>query len=175
MIGWIYPGMTGSGIRILQSGNPFSKIDWSGKSWIFWESLKFRKETSFSLKYLFHYIMAFSPKLKKSCIPFNTISVLNPRNVKKKSELFFKFIKNWFGTRPLALLKILIRYMYKLNEGLKGMFAKNEREYRLTAKNKLFWLLLILSVASLWRKLLKTEEHESFLTIFSTYRRNRCK
>ena len=41
---------------------------------------------------------------------------------------------------------------------LKGVFAKNERGYRLAAKNKRFWLLLILllTVASLRRKLLKT-------------------
>ena len=39
---------------------------------------------------------------------------------------------------------------------LKGVFAKNKRGYRLTAKNKRFSLLLILllSVASIRRKLL---------------------
>jgi len=41
---------------------------------------------------------------------------------------------------------------------LKGVFLKNERGYRLTAKNKRFWwlLILLLSVASIRRKLLKT-------------------
>ena len=41
---------------------------------------------------------------------------------------------------------------------IKGVFAKNNRGYRLTAKNKLFWSLLILlpSVASIKRNLLKT-------------------
>ena len=40
---------------------------------------------------------------------------------------------------------------------LKGMFAKNERVYRLTAKNDRFWslLILLLSVSSIRRKLLK--------------------
>ena len=46
---------------------------------------------------------------------------------------------------------------YKLIS-LKGVFAKNERGYRLNAKNKRFWslLILLLSVASIRRKLLKT-------------------
>ena len=41
---------------------------------------------------------------------------------------------------------------------LKGVLAKNEREYRLTSKNSRWWLLLILPlyVASIRRKLLKT-------------------
>ena len=41
---------------------------------------------------------------------------------------------------------------------LKGVFGKNERGYRLTAKNKRFLslLILLLSVASIRRKLLKT-------------------
>ena len=40
---------------------------------------------------------------------------------------------------------------------LKGVFAKNEREYRLTSKNNCIWSLpiLLLSVASIKRKLLK--------------------
>ena len=40
---------------------------------------------------------------------------------------------------------------------LKGLFSKNEREYRLKSKNILWWLLLILllSIASKKRKLLK--------------------
>ena len=43
---------------------------------------------------------------------------------------------------------------------LKGVFAKNERRYKLTAKNKRFWSLLLF-VASIRKKLLKmtyTEE-----------------
>ena len=41
---------------------------------------------------------------------------------------------------------------------LKGVFAKNERGYRLTAKNNRLWslLILLLVVASISRKLLKT-------------------
>ena len=40
---------------------------------------------------------------------------------------------------------------------LKGVFAKNERGYRLTAKKKRFWslLILLLSAASIRRKLVK--------------------
>ena len=45
---------------------------------------------------------------------------------------------------------------------LKGGFAKNERWYRLTAENKRFWslLILLLYVASIRRKLLKTTYNE---------------
>ena len=56
-------------------------------------------------------------------------------------------------------LKVSFLYhIVKLNKYLKGVFAKNERGYRLTEKNKRFWslLILLLSVASVRRKLLKT-------------------
>ena len=45
-----------------------------------------------------------------------------------------------------------------LRSSLKGVLAKNERGYRRTAKKKCFWslLILLLSVASIRRKLLKT-------------------
>ena len=48
-------------------------------------------------------------------------------------------------------------YMY-----LKGVFAKNERGYRLNAIKKRFWspLILLPSVASIRRKLLKTSHTE---------------
>ena len=48
--------------------------------------------------------------------------------------------------------------LMKGSKGLKGLFAKNERGYRLMAKNKRFWslIILLLSVASVRRKLLKT-------------------
>ena len=57
----------------------------------------------------------------------------------------------------LLLLVLWIFYVF-------GVFAKNERGYSLTAKNTRFWslLILLLSVASIRRKLLKstyTEEH----------------
>ena len=53
----------------------------------------------------------------------------------------------------------------RLQLQLKGVFAKNERWFRLMAINNRFWLLLILllSVASIWRKLLKTSHTEDFL------------
>ena len=45
---------------------------------------------------------------------------------------------------------------------LKGVFAKNERGYRLNAIKKRFWslLILLLSVASIRRTLLKTSHTE---------------
>ena len=50
----------------------------------------------------------------------------------------------------------LIQIIIEAN--LKGVFAKNERGYRRNAKNKRFrsLLILLLSVASIRRKLLKT-------------------
>ena len=48
------------------------------------------------------------------------------------------------------------------NNQIKEVFAKNERGYRLTAKNNRFrsLLILLLSVASIRRKLLKTSHTE---------------
>ena len=43
---------------------------------------------------------------------------------------------------------------------LKGVFAKNERGYKLRAIDKRFDLILLLSVASIKRKLLKTTHAE---------------
>jgi len=47
-------------------------------------------------------------------------------------------------------------------KNLKGVFANNKRGYRLTAKNKRFrsLLILLLSVASIRRKLFKTTKTE---------------
>ena len=55
---------------------------------------------------------------------------------------------------------------------IKGVFAKNKRGYRLTAKNKLFWSLLILlpSVASIKRKLLKTTHVKDYI-VHITFRK----
>ena len=58
-----------------------------------------------------------------------------------------------------------------------AVFSKNKRGYRLTAKNKRFWslLILLLSVASIRRKLLKTihtEERSAnckFLNLYGRY------
>ena len=54
---------------------------------------------------------------------------------------------------------------------LKGVFAKNERGYRLNAINKRFWslLILLLSVASIRRKLLKTTHTEEQSRIRNFY------
>ena len=69
-----------------------------------------------------------------------------------------------FGRMHAACPQVypLIYFVFLLNfrilENLKGVFAKNERGYRLSAIKKRFWSLLILlpSVASLRRKMLKT-------------------
>ena len=72
------------------------------------------------------------------------------------------FIQNW---RPVYFFE---RYLIvTLDISLKGAFAKNERGYRLTAKNYRWWSqpILLLSVASIMRKLLKmtlTEERSKY-------------
>ena len=57
----------------------------------------------------------------------------------------------------LWYLKLWVFYLTEFIQ-LKGVFAKNERGYRRNAKNKRFWSLqiLLLSVASIRRKLVKT-------------------
>ena len=92
------------------------------------------------------------------------------------------------ATCTVALCQNLV-LRFGESQFLKGVFAKNERGYRLNAKNKRFWspLILLLSVASIRRKLLKTTYTEersihtnsffantpfkihSFLTFFLTH------
>ena len=57
-----------------------------------------------------------------------------------------------------ADIVLLMKLFLSLSQYLKGLFAKNKRGYKLTAKNKHFWslLILVLSVVSLRRKFLKT-------------------
>ena len=54
------------------------------------------------------------------------------------------------------------RYSIGFTFNLKGVFAKNERGYRLIAIRKRFYslLILLLSVASIRRKLIKTPHTE---------------
>ena len=60
----------------------------------------------------------------------------------------------------LLLLVLWIFYVF-------GVFAKNERGYRLTEKNNRFWslLILLLSVASIRRKLLKSTYTEERMAL----------
>ena len=97
-----------------------------------------------------------------------TVVILNRISFWTFFELFFYFLHicNPFFSKFLITsqseefqwyFKVLIRPVQKST--LKGVFAKYERGYRLTAKNKCFWSLL-LSVASLKRKLLKMTNAE---------------
>ena len=90
----------------------------------------------------FHYVQRFSKFVFFSIILFYLSFLLT---------LKFSFISSLL----IFLLEVFILM-------LKGVFAKNERGYRLTAKNKRFWslLILLLSVASISRKLLKTTHTE---------------
>jgi len=78
--------------------------------------------------------------------------------MKNKFGVLFRSLKSADNVRQ-QLCRIMDRWMsYLGNSGnihLKGVFAKNERGYRLTAINKRFWslLILLLSVASIRRKL----------------------
>ena len=63
-----------------------------------------------------------------------------------------------YPQRRLETRQLLWQSQIKIkSSALKGVFAKNERGYRLNAIKKRFWspLILLLSVASIWRKLLK--------------------
>ena len=73
------------------------------------------------------------------------------------SPFFSKFLITSQSEEFQCYFKVLIRPVQKST--LKGVFAKYERGYRLTAKSKCFWSLL-LSVASLRRKLLKITNAE---------------
>jgi len=69
-----------------------------------------------------------------------------------------KYISSW---KYFPHIFIFIRWAFstlKMCHAIKGVFAKNVRGYKLTAKNNRFWslLILLLSVASIRRELLKT-------------------
>ena len=77
-----------------------------------------------------------------------------------QSKYAFFIFWNWFFSLVISIQNWLSQFISFLT----GVFAKNERVYRLTAKNYRWWSLLILrlSVASKRRNLLKTthtEEH----------------
>ena len=100
----------------------------------------------------FHYVQRFSKFVFFSIILFYLSFLLT---------LKFSFISSLL----IFLLEVFILM-------LKGVFAKNERGYRLTAKNKRFWslLILLLSVASISRKLLKTTHTEIYLIPNKSFR-----
>ena len=68
---------------------------------------------------------------------------------------------NWHGGKGCCV-HVTVAYKNCSGTDLKGVFAKNERGFRLYAIKKRFWslLILLLSVASIWRKLLKTTNTE---------------
>ena len=73
------------------------------------------------------------------------------------------FLSNNYNSRQNSKLNQFTESLLNFSFfALKGVFAKNERGYRLIVIKKRFWLLLILllSVASIRRKLLKTSHTE---------------
>ena len=101
--------------------------------------------------------------------------------VEKYTQLVEKYEKIKAGFSPYLLIHLPVLTMFFLplafiiflsistgsfinvgSVGLKGVFAKNERGYRLNAIKKRFWspLILLLSVASIRRKLIKTSHTE---------------
>ena len=86
---------------------------------------------------------------------------------KRDRSSFYKeiFLDFRFQVGSTIFLKSLVFIFYRTNPNfiiLKGVFAKNERGNRLNAGKKRFWsvLILLLSVASIRRKLLKTTNTE---------------
>ena len=67
----------------------------------------------------------------------------------------------FFSLKNMSL-NLTERDLLQNSQCLKGVFAKNERGYRLNAIKKRFWslLILLLSVASIRRKLLKATNTE---------------
>ncbi len=88
------------------------------------------------------------------CWCFSQGYQLNP----KFPENLRSTYKNLFHRKPLNIIWIL-----------KGVFAKNERGYKLIVKNNRFWsvLILLLSVGSIRRKLLKTTHTHTNSEIWS--------
>ena len=76
------------------------------------------------------------------------------------SKLELSYLKLLFKRRNLnnAIQVWAVGACTLSQQNLKGVFAKNKRVYRLSVKNKLFrsLLILLLSVVSIRRKLLKT-------------------
>ena len=113
------------------------------------------------------FIFLVLPKLIHQFCPFNS------GDTNKKIISFVKhFMKNNISLKEKELRqKVKSNKCNKLWSAqkidchatkLKGVFAKNERGYRLMAKNYSFWslLILLLSVASVRIKLLKTTKTE---------------
>ena len=81
-----------------------------------------------------------------------------------KFKFLNKHVNIFFALDDRKLWSDLVDFKKTKEVILKGVFATNERGYRLNAIKKRFWslLILLLSVASIRRKLLKTtntEEH----------------
>ena len=74
-------------------------------------------------------------------------------------EIYFNIFCLTFSNFVLREKEVVFEYKKMF---LKGVFAKNERGYRLNAIKKRFWslLILLLSVASIRRKLLKRTNTE---------------
>ena len=109
---------------------------------------------------------------------FNTDKFILPFFI-QKYEILFEIIRTYISHIPDIKAQNFISYLLQItvktrkNEGkcfailvqrknLKGVFAKNERGYRLNAIKKRFrsLLILLLYVASIRRKLLKTTNTE---------------
>ena len=126
-------------------------------------------------KYNYHFLFKSIRVLYSSSTIYNNfLTWCYLRNI-----LYHKFCRLGHQPLPLILTKILKKDIVKMKGIpwithilvkltdfislliiLKGVFTKNKRGYRLTAKNKRFWslLILLLSFASIRRKLLKRSD-----------------
>ena len=103
----------------------------------------------------------FLRKIFQSWIKANLFNLTHFWNVESILSLSLKVV---VIVSPIHLMEIKLVIIFLFSLTLKGVFTKNERGYRFTAKNKRFWslLILLLSVASIRRKLLKTT-HTPFI------------
>ena len=116
-----------------------------------------------------------SEKLNGCCTKTSLCKSLRMYHGTKKQNgwVIFLLINDFFCRQVLAFLVYILDTIALVGWliyfiWLKGVFAKNERGYRLNAIKKRFWslLILLLTVASMRRKLLKTTntEERSVLT-----------
>ena len=86
------------------------------------------------------------------------------KNLNLKTVMFKEIISIWIFVMLTHRYRLLwkVAYIFKSGLTLKGVFAKNVRGYTLNAIKKRFWslLILLLSIASIRRKLLKTINSE---------------
>ena len=124
--------------------------------------LDFDSFLSWKNEFLFIYMIQYKYNIQSSSyVPIYwrrlSISILIYTKLSSSKDIHINLLINSFSLITFNLKKKRVR-----NQNLKGVFAKNKRGYRLNAIKKRFWspIILLLSVASIRRKLIKTSHTE---------------